>query len=110
MIKNNMYSSYIGINNAFFHNNFCIISNRARHLTIILTLSVSHCQCLRVKSVADCLIRHLDLFKYGIIINIVQKHFAKFNALFLFSVIKIAKIKSREIWLRQNREIKYARK
>ena len=29
------------------------------------------------------------------------------NALFLFSVVKIAKIKSREIWLRQNREIKY---
>ncbi len=37
-------------------------------------------------------------------------NFAKINALFLFSAIKIAKRKSREIWLRQNREIKYARK
>ena len=54
-------------------------------------------------------VRHLYL-SHIIIINTVQKHFAKFNALFLFSAIKIANIKSREIWLRQNREIKYARK
>ncbi len=39
------------------------------------------------------------------IINGVQKYFEKFNALFLFSTTKMAKRKSREIWLRQNREL-----
>ena len=39
MINNNMYSSYIGINNAFFTITF-VLSNRAKNLTIIsLTLT-----------------------------------------------------------------------
>ena len=48
-------------------------------------------------------------FKFYGILNAVQQYFVKFNAFFLFSAMKFAKIKSHEIWLRQNREINYAR-
>ena len=76
MINNNMYSSYIGINNAFFFTIIFVLSNKAKNLTIILTLSSESLTVSQSKNAAlyvifTCL-KCCSFKFYRIIMNVVQ--------------------------------------